>query len=1261
MSRSKLSTEDFELSDEQKEAWQELLEQNLPPKITRTKIAESIAKAEGKSIASWKTLMTGFFRGDARPLKYVLTEEGRLGIVAKAFSKSKEQIKEWLQIARAGHPVGDHPLEIRLVGFEDYGSLPILEAYYPPCIKRGQDSLPPNNPENEPPRLSGHAGGVVELDDIVARLVPRQPPVELAIVIKSEPGLGKSVLLKAVAARMGELEHQTFHWPTHTTVPVGAVVLCDDIDTLGKGERQRLYRLVKDRTCTLVATTSVDDPLGDLPKYHSVYTLREGHLRWSLDFLEHIQKVARQFWGLDLSFEVLRSELEDDPWLCKLAGRLDLLGLLAREMSDKEGSLVPIETLPERIVEIFVERLGRLGYASEALLLDECGPEALSIAATELCLSSDFRLSRRNLAQAFVKAADGVVGQNHNLQEAWAKVGIGGMLSLADSLNEVGMFRRCGKSLLPTIPFVMIAFLGHALHKELHDNTRYQGANKPLLQEILLKPRLHDALIIAAQKEGELSPILKAIFEQPPAVLAQSVSALTLLLGRGLPAFNGELLENAFLLCLSWWARWPARERKMTITLGPFTNTGPEKVQEAWFGGAPPLLHLAFASLKYQSQLSVIEVESIKSSESIPPSLLDYLLLMGYEEAQMERVVDALAVGALFQTDAILEPKLWARFPLRSMDASLLPGGLHREDYDLWWRRCAVPRLMEEEQGEDMIAGVTEGFSILSGMSQNYRGSEIWRKALQTKILASHPQAPASFAKAIKFTLARGGEVNQKVLQRLWEDIPGAKLRRRLREAVVKALTKVEPELTWNRNDFATWIFCSVLGSKECQQLWELWSSQKMDVVPWKPLLEGGVDRFQLLSWALETLPQNWQRTLGGPTQQGMSGGIVLMNVDRPHEDACQAQVLQALALSNDVQIVVEIIRSGLQPWAEKAFHQFLKLDQEETRRARLELAPLYHQWKVRQALLGDLLPEPDEAELWEKIANSSVSLAESIARWAQYAWSAPENPWEGAHLTLKEAETLLMNPEQGWPLFLEMVAKQERESTESDALRAHFETLRKALPKEIGDALCDLSQLFYMAVEQGIERPEMLVRFILCSPHYRPYILGGRNYAPLWAVALDLLGEQFVVDCLVEGRYDHLKQSASQIRLHSFLLVGNSEFVWSLIGHPDLGMDAASVLGRTATHESLPMLIEGLEDLPFTALEDPEKAHSATLFLFLAYLRLGPDKAVKWLYEKFAIGGASLPLRRDWLSKVLQHTPAGELRSRLLGQHFSHGVSDCD
>ncbi len=1215
-------TNEFNLTPPQQQAWVALLA-GKTPRGAKTAMAEAVARAAKSSkTGSWKTTVTGFFQGREKELRAIFEHPKRLRAAEEALGLDAGQFREWLEEITVG-ATQDGPLDVRVVGFEDYGPVPVIDAYFAPPRGACKIWLPPRS-TGAVTGPSSECGGTLNIDELLARALPTTPRHAFAMVFCGQPGIGKTTTLKLLKAKLQQTGVMVTDWLPGIN-PAGGVILCDDLDLLDAGQRSLLCQTVTTSASVLLTATASSDALTDLPQYRAIYVLQDGYEQWSIEYIGHLERLL-EHWGRTASLAPLRKWLEDDLFAMPLTNRLDNLGLIARHVADG-GQLPPRYCdLARWAVARAAAQIRRRGESGAALLVEQYGEAALQEVAAQACRGEGLDVPIRTLIDAFFQAAS---GKSHPSKATAAQEASGLFVEAAEQLCHTGLIHKRGDRVVPTQPVCAVSALGAAL-------VRNGEVDPLLLARVVLAPIWTDALVSAAERIGDGCRVLTALMAAPPGVLCQAVPAMTRVLAAGVPFTDASIYRQAFLLCLSAWARWPADQRAMTLQLGgPMNAAPPVPNYDRLVNGHAPLLVLAKASRLHRKLLpSQIDIEAVARGDFLPDVLRAYMTLLGTTEISAEDARDAVGLGAPFQSKVLLDSAFWRRLPPHMETGSHRTSGFNLDDYWRWWRIAGVPRLLELPDGEARVAGTDPDHSLVSALNQPPHGWEHWKNALASQMKRHHPRAAEVFAEAVLFTLNRGGRWNADAVKAVWDAVPGEK--EVLRRAVHQQLLGIErvPE---GDSLLLPWLLSIVIVAEDREELWDKWSTASPANVPWKLFVDAGLPQKRVATWALASVAQ---KTMAKAEE------------DRAWRDESKSandeQALQALVAGDDVAVLELLIRSGSDAYKSLALERLLSLTNAPARRLKMELAGKYD-GRPRHLLLANMVPERSEALLWKQyVAGLEVSPISALARWACYALVTEDSgPWTETLECLGLVNALLTKQPDGEALFATWCL---RRGFELPNLSEYWQQLQTRAPHTVQARLADMASVTFLADKNGHPDPRPLVEAIMASPTIRGHVLAGMH-APLWPAALLYFGKERLIDILVE---DHASNpNGTLIRLKSFQTGPLADLARSLLTHPLLGEAAARALAQGAYRNQPTLLSASLQNLSCSFVLDPEaEFHPVAAPLFSEYLRCAPDAALAWLTTELR----SIPTkcRQSLWGKILPSLKPGPHRAHALAEYIN-------
>lgn len=314
----------FLLSLDGKRRWSECFEGYLHRGVQKNiAIKLSPSQTAKRNSGSWQSLISLFFKGEYKGLKLVFGKRERLEVVATELGLSAHVLEEWLDTARWGGKVAS-PYEILIPGFEDYGPVPILDAFFPMIQGGGSWSGIPKVPD-----MYEKYTNRTHYEAMVA-LVLQNPEIRpLKLIVQNTEGVRNVYLLKAVAA---SLQRHSFHvtfWSKQRPFPEGGVLVVEEFQTLNVGERQEILDWTEKHEAILLVETREQDSLPELVSACATYRFHPGNWSWSLEYLEHLKTIMQSRRSSHLALKPLEDWLRGLSSHAKIWGHFELLGWLA--------------------------------------------------------------------------------------------------------------------------------------------------------------------------------------------------------------------------------------------------------------------------------------------------------------------------------------------------------------------------------------------------------------------------------------------------------------------------------------------------------------------------------------------------------------------------------------------------------------------------------------------------------------------------------------------------------------------------------------------------------------------------------------------------------------------------------------------------------------------------------------------------------------------------------------------------------------------
>lgn len=1220
---------DYALTTEQKIAWSKWLEEHAPRGVW-TRIATALAKVDGAPQASWKTRLSEFKAGDEGELRAILEHAQRCGIVARELHLTSEELSTQLQRVKSMLVTDSHET-VRIPGFEDYGSLPAIAAYFPlpllKCINSPGDSDPKGSSLASPwrvmpllvagPSTQNRTGGRVDLDEIVTR-ASSSVHKPLLILIDGEIGMGKYLLLAAVIARLMQQNIKAAFWKGNPAPDV-KVMACDGLDLLEPGERARLQKWIETCQGTLIATVSSDDACLDLTTAgRAIYTVCRGDSEWIQDYLKHLAQLASTHWQRPLDFGPLIRWLESDPVAAIRAGRGDLLGLMARAIADGRGTksnnhqFVPLHLMPKLAIERYSSRLRLLGRQEEASFIACCGTGLLETIGQKLCQESRLSLTELEVAQACLSAASpfclpGSPGNERaDTQETSPTI-----FRYMQALFDAGLLFRRGAEARLTLPLVTAA-LGQALAR----------APRPedweLWSPVVRNPIWHDVLISATEILGDGTLLLEALIHAPTAWALQAAQAITRLLSCPLKFSNPQTLLTAFRQTAWWWSRWPTRPEASTFTVIfglPPMPSGPPQEHADRVAGTPPLVMLSRASWVHRDSLpSEITLQMISDDAQIPVERRWYLeALLGVRTTAHLEWLPVLVAPC--QSPGLYEPRFWEWLEQALQKEDQLPPDFRGGGVAKWWLSVAAPFLAQSERGRAVLAGLTPNISICTIIRVgNGIGARFWREALEELVKKRTPSTVQVAAEAFAFVMEFGGTWNEVALRSLWDSSPW--LQARLCTPLAQYLLKGERPFNPVDRPWVTWVLKHALEADSLPSLWARWVDLFERAAPWRPMLDAGLPGALIVEWALSYVPErNFLDRI--KVQQGE---LALVDAEL---------ALTELVKRGDISSLRKILIEADSHWQNEAYKKVLTLEGTAARQTRLELALAHPQRLWR--LLDELWPQPEDAELWERVIQASQSSDERMIRILIWAIRS-----DSSEAWVSGVGALARLAEQANELSLSL--------TNSPHQQALDDSETKNLVDQLNALAGWLASLGDVLTHAPVTRAAQIKAYLNIVLQ-QPLMLSQLRPAPsFWGICLRELGAEVVCDALVRANSYFGAQSAArslddaqpdgmdalkpipstnqQIDNTHHRLNAIVEFqdgvnvLLTLLHEPSIALPAAQVLCGRLLPTRADLLVQGLEErsLIRDATDEQAGTDMVTQTLLVGLLNRDPALALAWL-----------------------------------------------
>lgn len=1075
---------EYNLSTEQIERWQNSLGPLLKRGV-KTKIAEKLAGLGDQSVSHFKNILTDFSKGDSGALRSIFDQEDRLRVVAEELALTVSDLRQFLQHAKQRDE--DGPFELRIPGFEDLGAFHIVEAMFSPMAGKkvffAADQI----------TSMSDGTSAWTLDELFQLVTSDDPNLPSCIFIV---GPNDEVLERCrrwLRARL-EAAHVGTSDARRSDIRAGDVVLQSDFDKLAKSEQTRVVQAATKAHAILVATAA-SDPAGGICPDRVVLTVGTASSYAAVQYLEHVEALLNRH-GYPAKFDEVSSWLEDDPragWACET---MEAVGIVARHVFD--GGKLPLSSgdFVDRRLKRAADLLRARGRGGDAMAVQTWGARALALTAALACQRNEPWLPVEEVARCFTRAADGLVGDGP------------GVLGVIAGLVEAGLLQQQEQRVSGSEQHLFVAGLGIYLAEHLGDSE--------VVRKAILRETWHPALLVAAEILGNPTPVIEAINRQSPGVRWVSAAALTWVLGSAAPPSNPSGFADVFARTLWWWAKHPQKPESRTLTLGKMPAPAQAAPRSVRIGGRDPIIVLG--------QISRIHRESLgrgwtaaKLLELEEDEMASYLAdLDGRAPLDEATARLALMLGAPFQSTEFFTADAWTM--LMGSDGELGSNSrLSSEDYSLWWRTVAAPRLLAADEGVARVAGIAAVPSIQYTMRQNARGTKIWADALYECIEGGVDGADAVFVEAVDFYSRRGAEWNRQGLRSIWKRLR-EDTRRRIRPMVGARLCESHPWIVGDRGD--AWLMQTFASKSEIRRIWDEWSTHtgaESIYFPWRAFLDSGIDPHVVLKWAISTVVGQAEHILepvGSPNEYGFFAQV--HHVD----ELPQHQAFHHLLTIDDALLLARIRVFAPEPFAEAAGVRLVEFPPDRLREALLTVCedPSVP-YQVRSGILVGIHPNFGEAERWTRYVEMSPHPIHRMALACQVDCARSEDVgrWCSVNETLD---------------FIK--------SAQVESIEAHDQIAR--------DLLIYIGNLL-RRTRASIDERGAVVERVLASQHLRKHILAG-VHGPWWELAIELQGEAAVVGWIRSGHDD--QPSASEIRLSAVSL--SEVGVWAAVEDPIIG-----------------------------------------------------------------------------------------------------------
>ena len=1138
----------------------------------QSEIAKELAKidvgARGggrgrKKAEAWEVDLSGFFNGKNESLARVLGHNEVANAVGRLTGHQDAGALRAVHRKVRGL-ASDGPHDIRLAGFEDFGPVPVDEVYFP--------------------IQAGGSGGFVEdgklvplhpqtLPNLVRACTPPGP--SRLIMVHGPEGAGKSTMLRAVAAALARAGVEI----TGPELGAARVAILPEWDHLSPDRRVHTATWLAQRGRAVLLSRSSERVAPIFAGETAALQLPGVQPYTAGQYVRHLAEVIARRWGLTLDPTPLMAWLEDDPLAPRLAGCFRTLGWLARALVDR----VALPTRPGEWASWLLARtVGRVAT-------DDSEREFYAVAGERFVAGLAAYMVQRRLFGAPPEVVYRVANDLAN--------GFGARLSM----DEAGLFKP-------------VAFAQRAGLLEMRADGSGLGFVAPalgmaaaasawpeLLPQLLVWEEAHDALQAAAERDGD--PVLAAALAQPPATLVHGITGLTRLVCSAARFRDAPLFRQAFRLCATWWAHTP-----MNAT-GPNPDGWAPPSQHRILGSSPLLL-LAQAGQRHSTLLGP-SLDPLDPTVDLPARLRSWLDAFKVEPASAERLDAVLRFVAPAQVPEF--PRLGDVRDAGTWAHGSVPA-VHRNGWEVWWRTVVVPMCVGSD-GDAEIAGAAKGWSPLSPCHQSSeRGLQIWAGAVDRLVGRRDPRVPATLAAVIGFVFHSGGSLlHGLVADRLsgrW-----VRLCREIREACRECLINARPRAWWDTYDrpegtmtLLGVVVSQVLNKDDVLAIWNVWVSQNPDEVPWRALVRSGLPDSQVVDWALA----------GGPggleDKADRHFGFGEPTLSPSH----RRLALEELGRQGSVEALVRLVWDDVpHPHRHNAILKLQRLPPNVGRAARIASAPRCN-YPIRDLLVRDLVPTPDEAEAWAAVQASADSVDEALGRVVQTCWgrSGPDR-WGLLADSLDELEREC-RPRKRLAKLRGVLSFSRKHSKERQCwLRRRPANDRRKLARDV-EAMRQHGahhfgyQLRRDDVPGYVEDRHNIVRRLLSSDFWAP-AFSSWTVAGIWPLAARIL-PRVEFDSLVRREATTAwGDDMRPMRLLSLMNGGQFDLVVQFLRDPELAPAAATALaGLNYGEHAWPRM--RLDELLAGA---PLRADGVIDVLLQAAIRNDPEPTLEWVLQR--------------------------------------------
>ena len=1249
---------DYELTRTKREKWERRLT-DVFPHGSQKKAVEALAARLSHEESTLQRYLSEFKRGRPKALEFFF-ETGGAPPPVRLLEEHLERTDGYFALLMSqirSDPSADGLFDIRLPGFGDKGAVDVAEAWLPPVRRRVEV-------------VGGVSsrGGQVEIEKLVESITATRNQRTVCL-ITGPRGSGRTVLLKRLVK---ELEGPAA-WRTEDLTEGTSVVAIDDFGGLRAEEKRALasWGALMNHRGVLLVVVDPGESLGSLRPPDIVIELGEPGDTWMEKWLTHLGALAKDKWRIDLDTKWLVDWYRDEPTALETAGTADIAAVLLRRGRASSDSGPSRSAILDAAVAHVADLLSIKGHDNSAEFMRLHGRSLVAVIAAATFESSPEPLPRERFAVLAWEAVLGTVDARNACDTLASSMGFSRLLA---DLVSVGFVS--GRGPLEVMPRSLTPLaLGTAVVNDLVELDE-------VLTGAVLEPSWHPALeIIAESKSAEI--LIESILKLPPAVLSQSIGALTRVLGVRPRNVRSELLDQAFQLCLSWWARRARRRPGMSfsLTMRPEVHRD-EPTPEGRIGRLHPLVVLGRASGELSGRLGALDPEKLVEGAVLGEGLHRYLQALGSFELSTEEATLATVVGAPFQLpqETALDPSYLSRVGPKTELDCVEEGILDGDEFDTWWRVVFLPLVdgLGEGQATAILGGTAEGFDIRWWLNGQWRRADVWADAVRRLLVEGEPGSVEAFSDALVFTLLRGGEANKKACKSVWSGLapqsgtdksqltlkaarealkargrPG--VRQKIADHVAAELA-TRPADSRPDTDFMSWLLMEVLGSARMSLLWEAWLGSGASRMPWKAAYEAGLELSALLEWA--AAPSAPERTVGEELRSKLAAGqpafINLTADDRTPEKALDF-LLDAKGVDGPSQEArLETIRFlALHGQDEQRARvlEMLRSNIEGSRALRLELAA---KLPVPDCLTvaPPTKPEVGESEFWsdlwmrvyQRFGFESLSFAAraDLAHAIDGTRSAEDGLWPRTRFLLRAAELVLMDPDAR-RRAMEHAEEDGLVFDESEMDEGTQERVRTMVRQGLGPLVLEITRK-----SVPYEGAGDLAAEIVSTAQLLPLVGPDGAQIQLLRLAAEAIGPQQVAERITEV------VSSLPDRARSLLLAvvqgGGDPLFAECLKRSTLHMPLARVMAARLHPRAIRLLRATFEEWGFADANELDEVPAAVLYpKWLAWEPLEASEALRATEQGLSDGA-----RRAWWTLAVRTLPPGAWRAEAAAQLLS-------